>query len=83
MKWFFWGAWCVVCFVSMILAVVFHLLLNLVSITWVFSFKNTVEWGFLHYTEEMQFEEGMYPYLTYVPDKNPWITFKRWALLDE
>ena len=82
MKWIFWIMWSVIVIISLIIKILSYLILNILVFSWSFSKKHTFSWGDWAYEENMDLIEGYWAVIC-TPDKNPWVTFKRWSFYDD
>lgn len=80
MRWIFWTIWGLICFIWMIVSILIFGVLNVISILWWLSFSNLLSWGDVHNDTEIILTEDDW-YYKEIPDKNPWITYKRWIFL--
>lgn len=78
MKWILWSIWGVGCIICLLISAVIYVLANIIAFLWSFQISNLFDWGWFK-GESVLTRDGETGWgYEWVPDKNPWETYKRW-----
>jgi len=81
MKWIFWGIWCILCIVGIILNMIVYCLAWVVMQLWGFKYHKFT-WNYWTETEEIFSSKSGWRYSWVSKEHTPLDTYKQWINFD-